>query len=275
MYENVRKILLPATHRSGHHAVGVWLLHQAEEVEDFNMQTVPDWWNYLVVKGGLRFFFNNVLKECPFTAPAPTSIAVSDNGMYVSVDAATMIKIGDHSHKDIEMFIGTHEQETLKDAIRRGDKSSFFYKPDMILIIRSFHNWVASCLKYARSMKIRGSIWVEPFSETNIGVYIEHCNHAIKGTVPFILYDEWFASKKYRKETAESLGFHFTDAAINQLSPWGAGSSWDGGKYLKNASEMDVLNRYKQMEDDEEYQQVIQNNEEAIDLSNQLFGKVS
>jgi len=37
---------------------------------------------------------------------------------------------------------------------------------------------------------------------------------------------------------------------------------------------MDVLNRYKQMEDNEEYKQIIQNNEEAIDLSNQLFGKV-
>ena len=289
MYENARKILLPATHRSGHHAVGVWLLHQAEGVDDFNIQTIADWWNYLKVKGGLRFFFNNVLKDWPF---APTDIVVSDGGVYVSVGARhwnsgspglvpagvsgeTMIKIGDHSHKDIEMFIGTHEQETLKDAVWRADKASLFYKADMILIIRSFHNWVASCLKYSRNMKVRGPIWAEPFSETNIGVYIEHCNHAIKGTVPFILYDEWFASKHYRKEIAESLELHFTDTAINQTSSWGNGSSFDGFDYLKNASEMDVLNRYKKMEDDEEYQQVIQDNEEAIDLSNQLFGKAS
>ena len=44
---------------------------------------------------------------------------------------------------------------------------------------------------------------------------------------------------------------------------------------MKNASEMNVLNRYKQMEDDEEYQKIFRENEEAINLSNQLFGKVS
>ena len=268
MYETARKIMLPATHRSGHHAVGVWLLHQAEGVEDFNIKTIAEWWNYLKVKDGLRFFFNNPLKHWQGDKSRFHSIM---QGIW----DGTMAKVENYPPESIKMFIGTHEQELLKDVVWHAGKSDIFYKSDMVLVIRSFHNWVASCLKYVRSMEVRGSAWVESFSEKNIGVYIDHCNHALQGTVPFILYDEWFASKKYRKETAESLGFHFTDAAINQTSPWGSGSSFDGFTYLKNASEMNVLNRYKQMEDNEDYQQIIQNNEEAIDLSNQLFGKVS
>ena len=268
MYETARKIMLPATHRSGHHAIGVWLLHQAEGVEDFNIKTIAEWWNYLKVKDGLRFFFNNPLKHWQGDKSRFHSIM---QGIW----DGTMAKVENYPPESIKMFIGTHEQELLKDVVWHAGKSDIFYKSDMVLVIRSFNNWLASCLKYSRSMTVRGPAWVEPLSDKNKDVYIDHCNHAIKGTTPFILYDEWFASKQYRKETAESLGLHFTDVAINQTSPWGNGSSWDGFNYLKSASEMDVLNRYKQMEDDEEYQKIFRENEEAINLSNQLFGKVS
>ena len=268
MYENARKIMLPATHRSGHHAIGVWILHQAEGVDEFNIRTIAEWWNYLKVKDGMRFLFNNPLKHWQGDKSRFHSIM---KGIW----DGNMTRVDDCDPKDIEMFIGTHEQETLKEVIWHAGKSDIFYKSDVILVVRSFYNWIASCLKYSRNLEERQSNWVDPFGKKNINVYIDHCKHIMDGTVPYILYDEWFVSKQYRKEIAEYLGLPFTDAGINQTSPWGAGSSFDGFNYLKNASEMNVLNRYKQMEDDEEYQKILQENEEAINLSNQLFGKVS
>ena len=59
MYEDSRKIMLPAIHRSGHHAIAVWLLHQAEGVDKFDIGTMCEWWHYLRTKEGLRLFFNN------------------------------------------------------------------------------------------------------------------------------------------------------------------------------------------------------------------------
>ena len=261
MFDSSQKVIVSGLQRSGHHAIAVWGVHQQKGIQDFSIKTLSQWIFYLEHLNDISFLLNNPLR-------------VEEGEGKEHFDSL----FSEYEYMNPSLIVATHgvDECTTQDIKRVTSESRIFSSwTQKVLVIRDYYNWVASCLKYARSMKIRGSIWVEPFSETNIGVYIEHCNHAIKGTVPFILYDEWFASKKYRKETAESLGFHFTDAAINQLSPWGAGSSWDGGKYLKNASEMDVLNRYKQMEDDEEYQQVIQNNEEAIDLSNQLFGKVS
>ena len=265
MYENARKIMLPATHRSGHHAVGVWLLHQAEGVDKFDIRTMCEWWNFLRMKNGVRFLFNNPLKHWQGDKSRFHSIM---RGIW----EGTMARVENYPPEDVEMFIGTHERETLKEVAWHCGKSDIFYITDMVLVIRSFHNWAASCVRYDN---VNPGL-PHPFDlEKDISIYIDHCRHALDGTVPHILYDEWFASKQYRKEIADLLDLHFTDVALNQTSPWGAGSSFDGFTYLKNASEMNVLNRYKQMEDNEDYQQIIQNNEEAIDLSNQLFGKVS
>jgi len=279
MYGNARKIMLPSMHRSGHHAIAVWLLHQAEGVDKFDIKTMAEWWFYLKVSKGINFMFNNPLKK-------EQKDRSKFNGIMRGIWDGTMARVENCPPEDVEMFIGTHEQETLKEVTWQCGKSDIFYKTDIVLIIRSFHNWVASCVQqHRRSGMAQKGPWGEGVSwnpsvlehhinEDHIEKYIDHCKHALDGTTPHIFYDKWFASKKYRKEITDSLGLHFTDAALNQTSPFGGGSSFDALIYLKNASEMNVLNRYKQMEDNEDYQQIIQNNEEAIDLSNQLFGKV-
>jgi len=261
MYENSKKIMLPAMHRSGHHAIAVWLLHQAEGVDKFDIGTMCEWWHYLSTKEGLRLFFNNPLKHWE-------KDKAKFHDIMKGIWEGDMERIDNYDPTDTTLFIGTHEREPLKEVAWHCGKSDIFYQTDMVLVIRSFHNWVASCVR-----KVVGAVGKDT-KEKDIGIYIDHCKHALDGTVPHILYDRWFVSETYRKEIADSLGLHFTDAALNQASPFGDGSSFDGLAYLKNASEMDVLNRYKQMEDNEEYKQIIQNNEEAIDLSNQLFGKV-
>ena len=265
MYEDSRKIMLPAMHRSGHHAIAVWLLHQAEGVDKFDIRTMCEWWHFLRVENGIRFLFNNPLKHWEREK-------IRFHTIMKGIWEGTMARVENYDPKDIKLFIGTHEREPLKEVAWHCGKSDIFYKTDMVLVIRSFHNWAASCIQN-RVRDPKPSVLEYHINEDDIKKYIDHCKHALDGTVPHIFYDKWFASKKYRKEIVDSLGLHFTDAALNQASPFGGGSSFDELAYLKNASEMDVLNRYKQMEDNEDYQKIIQDNEEAINLSNQLFGK--
>ena len=254
MYEDSRKIMLPAMHRSGHHAIAVWLLHQAEGVDKFDIGTMCEWWHFLRIENGVRFFFNNPLKDWE-------ADKIRFHTIMKGIWDGKMARVENYYPKDVKMFIGTHERETLKEVAWHCGKSDIFYQTDIVLVIRSFHNWVASCVRKKDT------------EEKDIDIYIDHCKHALDETVPHILYDRWFTSKEYREEIADSLGLHFTDAALNQASPFGGGSSFDELAYLKNASEMDVLNRYKQMEDNEDYQKIMQDNKEAINLSNQLFGK--
>ena len=74
-------------------------------------------------------------------------------------------------------------------------------------------------------------------------------------------------------DLAKMLGLKFTDAAINQLSIFGGGSSFDGMKYIKTAWEMDVNTRYKTMEYDKTYQTLLQKYKHVLDIRNEVFGK--
>jgi len=67
-----------------------------------------------------------------------------------------------------------------------------------------------------------------------------------------VFYDQWFKSKKYRKEIIEAINgnfkwdLKFTDDGIDRVSPIGHGSSFDNMKFDGKAQDMDVLNRWKQ-----------------------------
>jgi hypothetical protein len=67
------------------------------------------------------------------------------------------------------------------------------------------------------------------------------------------------------------LGLHFTDAALDQLSPFGGGSSFTKMEFLKNASQMKVNNRYQDMAGDDNYSRIISDNKEALEMSNEIF----
>ena len=78
-----------------------------------------------------------------------------------------------------------------------------------------------------------------------------------------------------RKEIAEGLGLEFTDAALNQLSPFGGGSSFSNMMYLKNANIMRVNDRYRGMVGNSDYEKIIKENKEALEMSNEIFGNIS
>ena len=86
-----------------------------------------------------------------------------------------------------------------------------------------------------------------------------------------VSFDRWYVSEDYRREIAARFELQFTDQARNRLSQFG--SSFDGNKYLHNASEMDVLNRWQYYREDEEYIELM-SDPEMLDLTEEIFGFV-
>ena len=72
-----------------------------------------------------------------------------------------------------------------------------------------------------------------------------------------INYNRWFAEKTYRMEICDKLDMKHTDEGLDYVSLRGGGSSFDGRKYRKKGTKMDVLNRWKHFVNDEKFNKLL------------------
>ena len=145
---------------------------------------------------------------------------------------------------------------------------------NIVVILRDFKNWVASCVRMAhRDSQV---LKEEILSDETIKLYMDHCRyyHELNGD-HYILFNKGVRDKEYRREEAEKLGLEFTDSALSQLSPFGGGSSFSGMTYLKSANSMRVNDRYRGMAGDADYERIIKENKRALEMSNEIFGSVN
>jgi hypothetical protein len=138
----------------------------------------------------------------------------------------------------------------------------FSRRIDYVVVCRSPYNHYASVLKWRRNRRLRkpknfSSVWINLAKEA-LG---ERDGLPSEKTV--ILYDKWFISEDYRRSIAEQLGLEFTDRRLNIVMNIGVhnnrGSSFDGMQYKTAGQKMDVLNRWKEVEEDPDFQVVYQN----------------
>ena len=170
----------------------------------------------------------------------------------------------------LDVFM-THEQEKLSQVAWVCAHSPMTLSSlKMVVVIRDFKNWVASCIKMAeRDQKLVNTI----INDNKIDTYCNHCQLLGSSRITYILYNNWVEEEGYRREICDELGLHFTDAALNQLSIFGGGSSFDGMKHIKTASLMKVNQRYKELEDNPDYKRIINGNKDALLLSDDIFGR--
>ena len=241
--------LIVSMHRTGHHAVAVWLLHQIEVITDFSISTITLWLFAVGDDSNLYLMANNPLKvghdEHPDKEKLPSIVKeIKPDGLII-----------------------THEQEIINDTIYKATKSPFSFN-EPIVVIRDFRNWVASCIKMAlRDDKIIEDV----INNDKVAIYKDHLLNYGKPDCYFIKFNEWATNKDYRETICKDLGYTFTDAAKDQLSIFGGGSSFDDMKYLKNAYQMDVNNRYKELETHPYYEMILSKYEEVLKISDAIF----
>ncbi len=132
-----------------------------------------------------------------------------------------------------------------------------------ILFMRSFKNWLASCIqrKYTDQGKdvcdyldIRYINDRKMNSISRIHLYSRQLLEFIAPMIPnltAVSYDKWVSQPQYRKDIARKLLIADSSKSLKDMSPFGGGSSFDGMKYDGTAYDMPVLERYKVLSGDE------------------------
>jgi hypothetical protein len=185
---------------------------------------------------------------------------------------------------ETKYFMTTTENYDLAEIRRRDDDKKYSFNKHRkwyvrkygvthfaraaysVPLLRSPHNNLASIMEKGWSGRHAPDFaekWVmyakEVIGETNY----------LNGKVP-CLFDKWFSSLEYREEFCANLGLDHNDSGLNDIRH-GRQSSFDGAKYRKEAQKMKVLDRWKLYRKNEEYLEVLRN-EELIDLTERLFG---
>lgn len=162
----------------------------------------------------------------------------------------------------------------------------FMKTAKVVIIIRDPLNWLASCYKrknapirdhqdvyralaarYTNDSKVEKPGRLELYHK-----YVKLWKHEKRylDRLPvFVNFNAWFKSKTYREKLAQLLGFNFTDGGLNAVNRVGNGSSFDGTKFHGKAQEMDVLNRWVQFKDDEEFKSYL--DDDLLEFSKKEF----
>lgn len=177
-----------------------------------------------------------------------------------------------------DLFIHSYEHYDLSNIIKpwfEERREEFLGKSEHrfdILILRDPYNNFASLIKKEESINLSKN------PDAIIKKWIEHAKEYLGLSNYFqnrisISYNEWFTNKAYRQKIAEALGLVFTDAGINMVPNVGKGSSFDKVNYAGQASQMNVLSRYKVFLDHPIMLKVLAN-KELNELSEEIFGSI-
>lgn len=236
--------------RSGHNAIIQWMLYQNENVDEFReWAESPD-----EERGWFSVRYDTYVG---FHVNKPRDAKVINN---LDIDIAKL-------HASI---ILNYADEPLP-AITEEQNSK------TVIILRDWRNYIASHIKHIdrereRHESIRGGPWLgAPLNErVKPNLFKEYATHFINESSYYpILFDRWFASKKYRIKICQDLDLHFTDIGKQSVPSFGGGSSFDKLRLDGQAEQMNVLNRYKMYEDDVSYQELMQD-DEIVELNSQM-----
>lgn len=154
------------------------------------------------------------------------------------------------------------ENKVVDQRIKDLGLSNQIEKRINIILLRDPFNIFAS--------RMRG--WSLKFAENSVKLWKEYAKEFLRETQKLdnvlpLNFNSWFSNEDYRKQLSIDLDLEFSDSGKNNLGYWG--SSFDGKEYKSNANEMDVINRWRNYVDDENYINLF--DEEIISLSKRIF----
>jgi hypothetical protein len=86
----------------------------------------------------------------------------------------------------------------------------------------------------------------------------------------FISFNDWFKSPSYRRHVLNGLYIEQRNDDVSFIPKSGGGSSFDKRRLQGEGKSMNVLERWKEM-DNEDIKQMIKKDEELINLNRELF----
>lgn len=147
-----------------------------------------------------------------------------------------------------------------------------FHNPTLvILVLRDPYNWIASSIKCGGGPKKfinrRVKIWKaqakEYLNETRF------INPPCGSYLVCLNFNDWFKDNEYKKEMSKTLDLQGWHTGIELVSPRGGGSSFDALRFNYKATQMKILERYKEFESDIFFKSLI--DDELRHLSKLIF----
>lgn len=149
-----------------------------------------------------------------------------------------------------------------------------------ILILRDPYNFLASRIAWpdAQGLRFRED---EAYRTAIINNWKEHAQRFLQaqenpqsGVIP-VSFNHWFTNVHYRQNLAGRLQLTFSDRAMNTVTPFGHGSSFDGVRYRGRAAEAPVLERFRQMPQHSHYHlyRELCQDKELRSYGEQIFGE--
>ena len=125
----------------------------------------------------------------------------------------------------------------------------------VVLCVRDIRNMLSSRLRWNRRRR-----WQFQVSRAATATWKKYAEHAVGDRNYFncpslsIVYDKWFTSSDYRAEIAAKagtvFGWDWKDTGLPDVVPLAQGSSFDELKFKDKPQQMQVTNRWKDIEDE-------------------------
>ena len=254
---NQKEIRVAGLKRTGNHAIIFWIAEQEKPLGKYCSLN-----NVKVNENPYRYKYQNLSYYFPQHQWSINNYKKQARGDFISRDCLV------YSYEDYSLAQIFSDKFEKKHDLYLG-KSLKRYD---VIILRDPFNLFASRLK-SNFLAVKDSklnlteLWLqyakEFVGETN---YLKHNKISIN-------YNLWVKNIDYRRETANKLNIKFTDAGIKKVSSLGGGSSFEKISLDGQADKMDVENRWKYYLDDPYYKKLI-NNEEILEYSAKIFGKI-
>jgi len=267
MYKN---FILIAMKRSGQHGVINWLAQQFKNNTIHYNNCINGWDNkmFLPMKPNCVVYYEN--------SKTKVNNYFFDHKINPVKSKELENELKNTTFENVESTLLNIEDLSLIDYVNH-DMDNFKMEGNskVVIIIRDPFNFTASCLQRKITPPDAGAVDVAINIKDRLKVWVEHAKQItgekkiLNNDPYFINYNEWFSSKKYRKQICEDLGLTFTDKGINSVINYGSGSSFDRENFNGKAQEMSILNRWEKFKDDEEFKSLM--TPEIIRLSEEIF----
>ena len=210
---------------------------------------------------GRYLFFNNKKVSNP-SSGSPANFCDSFNGRQERWDSLVF------GFEDYEFPICEGGIRSTEDVIESITGKNRVGNVINVIVLRDPLNLISSRMK-TREKDKRMDV-----DESTVSLWVNNAMEFL-GETSFLSnkmavnFNTWFSDEGYRKRLAESFCLEFNDSGKNKVGM--KGSSFDGKAYKGRASQMDVLCRWRDYQDNDEFVRLV-SDDRVMELSSKIYG---
>jgi hypothetical protein len=231
----MKKILLLAMGRSGHHAIINWIAQNHSGPVEHHNHCCLGWENKTLL---------------------PWKNRIDKYNKKMAGEKMIIKNIEDFDMDDFDL---------IKDF-------DFVKGAQVYIILRDHYNWIASSFKTGGYAKEKMNAPLEnqrgELKPSRKELWIKQAEHALNNKFQSINYNKWTLDKSYRTELCSDLGLSKEDKGLLDMSRYCGGSSFEKGSSVETEK---LMKRWQVFSEDQEYLKIV-SDKKMVNLTEKFFG---